>query len=165
MLSNSWHGLVIWGLLCLTTKYSIYCHKQAASLIVRKHTLPSTVVNIGHHKHFFQIWKDIDLLTRFLTVPFFCILPSESSSTTSEQNMISAAENPNYQNFFSWNIDTVAIRKGSFEVIMETRDGKYVCIPCFEMWKEIMAFIKKKKNYTVYQCDHMNSTSRMKTGP
>lgn len=66
-------------------------------------------------------------------MPFFCILPSESSSTTSEQNMISAAENPNYQNFFSWNIDTVAIRKGSFEVIMETRDGKYVCIPCFEM--------------------------------
>lgn len=59
--------------------------------------------------------------------------------------MISAAENPNYQNFSSWNIDTVAIRKGSFEVIMETRDGKYVCIPCFEMWKEIMAFIKKKK--------------------
>ena len=61
------HRLVTWGVLSLTTKYSMYCHKQAANLIVRKHILPATVVNID----IFQLRReDLGLLTRLLTVTF-----------------------------------------------------------------------------------------------
>lgn len=47
--------------------------------------------------------------------------------------MFLEAESPNHQHFSCWNIATVASRKGSSEVIMETRDKKYVHIPCLEI--------------------------------
>lgn len=47
--------------------------------------------------------------------------------------MFLEAENPYHQHLSCWNIVTVASRKGSSEVIMETRDGKYVHIQYLEM--------------------------------
>lgn len=78
-------------------------------------------------------------------MPFFCTLPSESSLTTSEQNVFLEAENLNHQHLSCWNIAIVVSRKGSCELIMETRDWKYASAPCLVIWKEIMTFYLKKK--------------------